>query len=78
MKRVGVPRYGGPEVLSLLEEDGPSPGPQVRVRTLIHRAAKAQLREAVLYRGAARRVGGALLQLAKPADLRVHGTTSLS
>ena len=35
MKRVVVPRYGGPEVLSVVEEDEPIPGPgQVRVRVL--------------------------------------------
>jgi NADPH2:quinone reductase len=35
MKRIVVLRYGGPEVLSVVEEDNPTPGPgEVRVRVL--------------------------------------------
>src|SRR5512132_78216 len=35
MKRVVVDRYGGPEVLRVVEEDDPRPGPgEVRVRVL--------------------------------------------
>ena len=35
MKRVVVDRYGGPEVLKVVEEDAPRPGPgEVRVRVL--------------------------------------------
>src|SRR6187397_3383254 len=35
MRRVVVDRYGGPEVLKLVEEDAPRPGPgEVRVRVL--------------------------------------------
>ena len=45
---------------------------------LIHRAAKAQPGETVLYHGAAGRVGVAVLELAKPAGLRVYGTASTS
>src|SRR4249919_2205717 len=35
MKRVVVEKYGGPEVLSVVEDDDPRPGPgEVRVRVL--------------------------------------------
>ena len=35
MKRVVVDRYGGPEVLKVIEDDDPRPGPgEVRVRVL--------------------------------------------
>jgi NADPH:quinone reductase len=35
VKRVVVDHYGGPEVLNLVEEDAPRPGPgEVRVRVL--------------------------------------------
>lgn len=50
--------------------------PYMTAYQLIHRAAKAQPGETVLYHGAAGRVGVALLELAKPADLRVYGTAS--
>lgn len=50
--------------------------PYMTAYQLIHRAAKAQPGETVLYHGAAGRVGVALLELAKLADLRVYGTAS--
>ncbi|EUA14897.1 alcohol dehydrogenase GroES-like domain protein [Mycobacterium kansasii 732] len=50
--------------------------PYLTAYQLIHRAAKAQPGATVLYHGAAGRVGVALLELAKPADLRVYGTAS--
>ena len=98
MKRVIVPRYGGPEVLTVVEEGRPTPGhvaikvpddvdpavlvsvifPYMTAYQLIHRAARARVGETALYHGAAGRVGVALLELAKPAGLRVYGTAATS
>src|SRR5215216_2252936 len=50
MKRVVVGRYGGPEVLQVVEEDDPRPGPgEVRVRVL---AAGVSFSDALLRAGA--------------------------
>src|SRR5437764_10941075 len=49
MKRVVVERYGGPEVLRVVEEDDPRPGPgEVRVRVL---AAGVSYTDAMLRAG---------------------------
>lgn len=50
--------------------------PYITAYQLIHRAAKAQPGETVLYHDAAGRVGVASLEFAKLADLRVYGTAS--
>jgi NADPH2:quinone reductase len=50
--------------------------PYMTAYQLVHRAAKAQPGETVLYHGAAGRVGVAVLELAKGADLHVYGTAS--
>lgn len=50
--------------------------PYLTAYQLLHRAAKVQPGETVLYHGAAGRVGVAVLELAKHADLRVYGTAS--
>jgi NADPH:quinone reductase len=52
--------------------------PYMTAYQLIHRAAKARPGETALYHGAAGRVGVALLELAKPAGLRVYGTAVTS
>src|SRR5436309_10171141 len=50
MKRVVVERYGGPEVLKVVEEDDPRPGPgELRVRVL---AAGVSFSDALLRAGA--------------------------
>src|SRR5947199_6895122 len=49
MKRVVVDHYGGPEVLQVVEEDDPRPGPgEVRVRVL---AAGVSFSDALLRAG---------------------------
>lgn len=52
--------------------------PYMTAYQLIHRAAIARPKETALYHGAAGRVGVALLELAKPAGLRVYGTAATS
>jgi NADPH:quinone reductase len=55
MKRVVVERYGGPEVLELVEEDAPQPGPgEVRVKVLAAGVSftDAQMRAGTYIRGA--------------------------
>ena len=55
MKRVVVDRYGGPEVLRVVEEDDPRPGPgEVRVRVLAAGVSftDAQLRAGTYIAGA--------------------------
>ena len=72
-----------PEALAIKVPDDLDPAvvvslifPYMTAYQLIHRAAEARLGETVLYHGAAGRVGVALLELAKPAGLRVYGTAS--
>src|SRR5215204_350452 len=61
MKRVVVGHYGGPEVLQVVEEDDPRPGPgEVRVRVL---AAGVSFSDALL------RSGGRLEVLAEVAQV---------
>lgn len=50
--------------------------PDMTAYQLIHRAARAQRGETVLYHGAAGRVGVGVLELAKTAGLVVYGTAS--
>jgi len=50
--------------------------PYMTAYQLIHRAAKAQPGETMLYHGAAGRVGVAVLELAEPAGITVYGTAS--
>lgn len=52
--------------------------PYMTAYQLIHRAAKTRAGETALYHGAAGRVGVALLELARPAGLRVYGTAATS
>jgi NADPH:quinone reductase-like Zn-dependent oxidoreductase len=55
MKRVVVERYGGPEVLKVIEENAPQPGPgEVRVRVLAAGVSftDAQMRAGTYIRGA--------------------------
>lgn len=50
--------------------------PDMTAYQLIHRAARAQPGETVLYHGAAGRVGVGILELARPAGLLVYGTAA--
>ena len=87
-RRIIVPRYGGPEVMTLVKEPLPEPGPgAVRVRIVVtgvgypdvlmlHRTARVRQEERLLVHGAAGGVGTAVLQLGRLAGLELYGTGS--